>query len=500
MSLPSQKAFRFSVSCLVAATFLVGCPADSGFFGDDFLDTGKTSSFFTAIQVDPRSEDSAGPAFIAAADLNGDGLTDLVSAWNQSQPVQVHLQGRTSQGDAVFETITLAGSIPAVAVAGLEVADFDNDGRQDIAVLVKESLLEGAACLGSEQPDSGLRGIILLYMGPADPTQANQALAWEEIPVDVSFLSGAGAQTDVPEVGGFTSIAVGDMDGDSDTDLIVAWNSACGGGGQDVVIFTNNGPSKVRDGLWTAQIVSDTVPKGSAIKDVALADIDGDGDLDIVATFPNAPTMNVRWYRNPTIDIPDDFHIVDGLWQVGLVGHIATGADVLDIGDLDGDGITDVVVRSSGGGVIQWLRGPAGPTTAPLRAIPWQVYTLAEFTDRVPEAIALGDLTGDGQLELVASAGGGLAWFDALAAPTVYDQWIERLIVDDQADGLTDNTPATTDPGVDPSEISGGGTTIGSIKVIDLDGDGRIDIIVTLDRSGLSGLTNDALAWFRNDL
>ena len=50
-------------------------------------------------------------------------------------------------------------------------------------------------------------------MGPADPTQANLALAWEEIPVDVSFLSGAGTQADAPEVGGFTGIAVGDIDG-----------------------------------------------------------------------------------------------------------------------------------------------------------------------------------------------------------------------------------------------------------------------------------------------
>ena len=482
---------------------VVGCQALFNAFDDgdggDFLVTGNTQSFFTAFQVDPRAEDSAGPQFVAAEDLDGDGMIDLVSAWNQSQPVQIHLQRRSATGAVTFETVTLAGSVPAVAVAGLAIADFDGDNRQDIAVLVKESLLEGAACLDSEQPGAGLRGLILIYLGPSDPAETTQALAWEEVRVGASFLQGTGSAGGAPEEGGFTSMVVGDVDNNGTPDLTVAWNSNCNENTVAVVVFSNGGSGDVRDGSWTGMTIPDPFPKGTTIKDVALADIDRDGDLDIVATYPTAETMNVRWYRNPTVDTPDDFHISDGGWQVGLVAQIATGADVIRLADVDQDGIVDVLVRSSGGRLIQWLKGPEGATTAPLRSSPWQVFTIAEFKDRTPTAFALGDLNFDGQIEVLAAAGGGLIWLDPIAAPSVFDQWSENLIIDDELGGLTSNTPATTDPNVAPVEV-GGGTLINSIIVVDIDGDGANDVVATLDRSGLSGLTNDALAWFRNTL
>ena len=77
----------------------VGCRSDyAGTSDGGSSSVGKTLSFFTAFQVDPRSEDSAGPQFVVAEDLNNDGLMDLVTAWNQSQPVQIHLQHRTGTG------------------------------------------------------------------------------------------------------------------------------------------------------------------------------------------------------------------------------------------------------------------------------------------------------------------------------------------------------------------------------------------------------------------
>ena len=281
-------------------------------------------------------------------------------------------------------------------------------------------------------------------------------------------------------------------------DLVVAWNSDCGDeGSTDVVIFTNGGPAAVRDRIWPATRVPDSFPKGTAVKDVGLGDIDRDGDLDIVATFPDAPAMNVRWYRNPSIDIPDDFHVSDGQWQTGTVAQIATGADIVEIADIDRDGITDVAIRSTNGRVLQWLKGPDGPTTAPVRSIPWQVYTLAEFTDRSPQAMVVGDVTLDGQFEIIASAEGALVWFDPQGAATIYDQWPEELIIDDRAEADRTTMAAATDPGVNPQELLDT-SMMNSILVVDLDGDGANDLVVTLDRTGLSGLTNDALVWFRN--
>lgn len=492
-----------ALSALVLTGVIVGCRGNlENVFLDagDFLTSGRTLSFFAAVQVDPQSEDSAGPQFVAAGDLNGDGLTDMVSAWNQSQPVQVHLQGRTNTGGITFETVILAGNVPVVSVAGLAIADFDLDGNPDIAVLVKESGLGGATCLDSEVPETGLSGAVITYLGPVDSDQANQALAWQEVVIGQSRLQGRGDSDSGPELGGFTSMSVGDTDADGDMDIVVAWNTACEDANNALaIVFTNPGPTQVRDGTWTTTEIPDSVDRGGSIKDVALADIDRDGDLDVVATFPSARSLNVRWYRNPATDVPDDYHISDGTWQTGTIGQLASSGDIVRLGDIDVDGVVDVLVRSTNGAVIQWFKGPDTPTTAPVRNVPWQVYTLAEFTDRVPESMAIGDLNNDGQPEVVVSAQGGLAWFDSRRADSVYDQWIENLIIDDSPAQGASSGPVTTDPNVDPQEIVGF-TSMQSLVIVDLDGDGTNDILVTLDRAGLSGLTNDALVWFRNTL
>jgi hypothetical protein len=164
--------------------------------------------------------------------------------------------------------------------------------------------------------------------------------------------------------------------------------------------------------------------------------------------------------------------------------------------------VLDVITRSTTGKLIQWLKGP-GPQaiTSPLPNVPWQVYTLAEFTERTPDAIAIGNINGDGKPELVASADGELLWFNSDFGPTLYDEWGTNLIIDEGAQSApssssSSSTPAAT--GTSTPTTTSTATSIHSILIVDLDGDGKNDIVATFDRNELSGIANDALVWFRN--
>ncbi len=507
-----------------------------------FRNDGETLSFFTAVQVDPRSEDSAGPQFVTAGDLNGDGLIDLASGWNETQPVQIHLQERSANNAITFETVTLGGNVPIALIAGLGIADFDSDGRNDVVVLVKDKGGGGLCRTTGEPILDASTGVIVIYFGPASPLDAANPLAWQDVELPNSLAQGS-APGELPEEGGYTSLAVGDIDGVNGPDLLVAFNpTGCDGEGGQIDIYDNPGAAAARTGgEWTPTSVyvgdainsPDDPPRDMEIKDVALSDVDRDGDLDIIATLPSSASLNVRWFRNPRLDVPDEYHVSDGAWHMGVIGQIATGADAISVGDLDQDGIADVVIRSTGGMVIQWLQGPRFPTTAPVRNIPWRVYTLAEFRDRVPLALSTGDVTGDGRLDVVTSAGGALVFFSTGSIPDVYDQWWENLVVDEGATDTGGGTgatgigttttpttgatgtgatgsgatgtepvsagPPTTDPGVLGSTLETEPTMINTLLVVDLDGDGDQDIIGTLDRQGHSGLSNDALIWYRNN-
>src|SRR5262249_3400511 len=73
---------------------------------------------------------------VALGDIDGDGLLDVASISDESQPVQIHLRNATT---GLFDTITVGGAAPLSRTIRIELADMNSDGRLDIVVLVNDT-------------------------------------------------------------------------------------------------------------------------------------------------------------------------------------------------------------------------------------------------------------------------------------------------------------------------------------------------------------------------
>lgn len=136
------------------------------------------------------------------------------------------------------------------------------------------------------------------------------------------------------------SVATADLDGDGDLDVVYAQSS----GGHGLYWYENLDGQGIFGNRHT--ITATAILE----KDVEIADLDGDGDLDVILASSNDNT--VAWYKN-----------LDGNGNFGtaiIITQIAVRVQTIRTTDIDGDGDLDILSASSNDGKIAWYENLDG--------------------------------------------------------------------------------------------------------------------------------------------
>jgi hypothetical protein len=463
---------------------------------------------------------------LAAADLNHDGYAEVVSVTDTGEDNEVIVW--ENDADATFDWSFTQVDVGAETqtVEAVAVADFDEDGDVDLAigrasdgstgyevtlwqnVLVHRSMPFGSPGTGAGASTDNVNSVEIGDLdGDGDPDifsgsqsgEDYELIVWQN---DGTPFSGSWTSNDAGTTPGTTNaVALGDLDNDGDLDAAAGSVATTG---SELFVLENDGAPF--SGLWTSNAVTDT----DTIHDLVFADLDGDGYLDVVSGGKQRDAGVVAW-RNDTTPF-------SGSWD-----SISVGEDDTDtvrgvaVGDLNADGHPDIVAASIQGfttTVIAW-QNDGTPFSGS-----WVSNTLA-VTGDIMNATVLGDLDGDGDLDLATesmagSQAGLYIWendgtpFDGVwttsvlvAANVSNDVVLGDLDWDGDLDVVgassldisvweNDGTPFTGSWTRDGAYLVG--VAVNSLAVGDLDHDGDLDIV----SGSQAGAAYEVMAW-RNE-
>ena len=384
---------------------------------------GATTPSFAAQQTFATG---SSPFSVVTADVNGDGLTDLIVANTGSSTVSVLLNmtvpGASSVSFAAQQTFA-TGSGPI----SLAVADLNGDGLPDLI---------------TANFSSNTVSVLLNTTSHVESTPAG-------VPAPVFSQAAAPATGTTP-----FSAVMADVNGDGRPDIIVA-----NYGSASVSVLLNTTAPGSASPSFASQM---TFATGIKPISVAVAVLNGDGLPDLIVANDTSNTVSVL--MNTTAP-----GATTATFATQMTFATAVNPFSVAVSDLNGDGRPDIVVASPTSNTVSVLLN----TTAPGATTPSFAAQQTFATGSSPRAVAAVDLNGDGLPDLITAN---------------YNSNTVSVL-------LNTTAPGATTPSFAAQQTFATGTNPRAVVTADVNGDGRPDIIVSNKASAtVSVLLNTTVA------
>jgi len=451
---------------------------------------------------------------MATGDFNGDGKLDVVNIDYGS-----NLNVMLGKGDGTFQApITLFIGVSNFFPEAIAVGDFNGDHLLDVAVWATNSTTTSTQVniyLGNGAGGFTAGGVYnapssnIFNPGPNSIVAADVSgdgkldlVALTQYNGVYVFLGNGDGTFKTPvnystgtTNGSGSGLAVGDLNGDGKLDLAISANDG-------ISILLNAGSGTFATGVYYPSGVSGSVTGDG----IAIGDLNGDKKLDVVVTNEN---QGVIIYLNQGSGTFKESSVINGV-PMG-------GTDNVVLADINNDKKLDIVLVDSAGDIFTFLgKGTGLFSTGP-------AYPLQAQTNGGNYLVAVGDFNGDGTLDLLdtngfntntVSLGRGDGSFQTNQINAFSTTLVANNIAtaDFNGDGFPDiaqslNGGANGKIGINLGSAHGVlGTTsqvtastcannlIEWVATGDVNGDGKADIVATMQDATFAGCQNNTVA------